>query len=65
MEYNLQEEGRDLWVVGYAIWMTNALSTLMRMMNDVMKPFLGKFVVVYLNDILNFSKTREEHLPNI
>jgi len=35
------------------------------MMNKILCPFLNKFVVVYLNNILIFSKTKEEHLEHV
>lgn len=37
----------------------------MRLMNEVLVEFIGKFVIVYLDDILIFSHSREENLKHI
>ena len=34
-------------------------------MHDPTPPMLGRFVQLYCNDILIFSKTREEHLVHV
>ena len=43
----------------------NAIDTYMRVMNDVLRSFLDEIVIVYLDDILILSKSREEHVNHV
>ena len=43
----------------------NAPTTFMRVMNDVFRPFLDDFLIVYLDDILVFRKTWEAHVGHV
>nr|GEY56731.1 putative reverse transcriptase domain-containing protein [Tanacetum cinerariifolium] len=41
--------------------LTNASAVFMDLMNRMCKPYLEKFVIVFIDDILIFSKNKEEH----
>lgn len=45
--------------------LTNAPATFMRLMNDIFRPLLDTCVLVFLDDILVFSKTAEEHARHV
>ena len=45
--------------------LTNAPAYFMNMMNNVFMEFLDKFVVVFINDILVYSKNEEEHKQHL
>ncbi|GJY70832.1 putative reverse transcriptase domain-containing protein [Tanacetum coccineum] len=42
--------------------LTNVSAMLMDLMNRVCRPYLDKFVIVFIDDILIYSKTQEEHV---
>ena len=48
-----------------AFGLTNAPATFQAAMNSMFSAQLGKYVCVYLDDILIFSKTREEHIKHV
>ena len=57
-------EGLYEWLV-IPFGLKNSPSTFMRLMIEILKDFIVNILVVYLDDILVFSKTKKEHLKHL
>ena len=45
--------------------MTNTPSTFVTMMNNIFREDIGKYVVIYLDDIIIFSKMEDQHIQDL
>jgi hypothetical protein len=45
--------------------LTNAPATFQTLMNSILRSYIDKFVLVYLDDILVYSNSEEEHLEHL
>jgi hypothetical protein len=52
-------------MASHVIWIANVPSNFMRLMNEVLKEFIVKFFIVYLDDILIYSKSEADHLKHL
>ncbi|GJY17276.1 putative reverse transcriptase domain-containing protein [Tanacetum coccineum] len=57
--FRMRYEHFDITVMPFGL--TNAPAVFMDLMNRVCKPYLDKFVIVFIDDILIYSKTKEDH----
>ena len=45
--------------------LTNALTAFMDLMNRVFRPYLDMFVIVFIDDILVYSRSKDEHSDHL
>ena len=57
-------DGLYEWIM-MSFRLSNASSSSMWLMNTMFRPYIGKFVIVYFDEILVFSNNKEDHLQHL
>ena len=61
--FNIRRDKYEFCVMFFEL--VNVFAIFQAIMNDMLRPYLDKFVIVYLNDILIYFKNDEEHLEHV